>query len=77
MMAPRTISVGAIIVFAAAEVLIALRHLAEHLPEQSTIIWTFATCFAVNYFLAILYSGIIYPYFLDPLRVFPSAKVRD
>ena len=48
----------------------------QYIPENNTLAWALIRTLPLNYVLLFLYWGLIYNYFISPLRHFPAARVR-
>jgi hypothetical protein len=74
-MAPRLFSLQGLAIQAVVEASLAARFFPEYLPSNNTFAWAILRFLVLNYVLYIGYWGIINPYFVSPIRHFPSPKV--
>jgi hypothetical protein len=75
-MAARILSLPGVTLGAAIEALLVTKSYPQHLPEHNPFIYAFLRFLVLNYALLAGYWGLIYPFFISPLRHFPSPKVR-
>jgi hypothetical protein len=78
-MAPRFFNLKGLTLQAAVEAFLAARVLPEYLPEylpaRNAFFWLFLRLLLVNYAIYSIFWGLIYSYFVSPIRHFPSPQV--
>ncbi|KIW06824.1 uncharacterized protein PV09_02504 [Verruconis gallopava] len=72
----RVVSLQSLVFASVAESLLVVRWLPSYVPQDGPLAWALLRALAANFALYCVFWGLVYPYFVSPLRHFPTVKDR-